>query len=180
MEKPTLQGEMIRLRPIGPLDADAFWDLVNDAEGGRLTGRSRVYTPEKVAERCSTIASRPNRIDLAVTVMGSDEMLGEIVLKRIDTYAGTADLRLVMRPAHRGRGLGTEAIGLVLGMAFEGLGLHRVGLTLLSINPRAQALYEGLGFRVEGRLREAFLDGDRRCDGIIMGLLEDEYRALAR
>lgn len=176
MEKPTLQGELIRLRPIGPEDVEAVWDLVSDPEGGRLTGRTQVYTPEMVAARCATIAGRPRRIDLAVTTTGSDEMLGEIVLKHINTLSGTADLRLVMRPAHRGRGLGTEAIGLVLDLAFEGLGLHRVGLTVLSINPRAQAMYEGLGFQTEGRLREAFRDGDRRCDGIVMGLLADEYR----
>lgn len=176
MDKPTLQGEMIRLRPIGPQDVDAVWDLVSDQEGARLTGRTRVYTRDEVAARCATIAARPNRIDLAVTTGGSDEMLGEMVLKRIDPQAGNADLRLVMRPAHRGRGLGTEAIGLVLGMAFEGLGLHRVGLTVLSINTRAQALYEGLGFVAEGRLREAYRDGARWCDGIVMGLLEEEFR----
>jgi RimJ/RimL family protein N-acetyltransferase len=176
MEKPTLQGELIRLRPIGPEDVEAVWDLVSDPESARLTGRTEVYTRESVAERCATIADRPGRIDLAVTTTGSDEMLGEIVLKYIDLRSGTADLRLVMRPAHRGRGLGTEAIGLVLDMAFEGLGLHRVGLTVLSTNTRALALYEGLGFQTEGRLREAFRDGDRRCDGIVMGLLAEEYR----
>ena len=93
MEKPSLQGEMIRLRPIGPQDVEAFWDLVTDQEGGRLTGRTRVYSRTDVATRCGSIASRPNRIDLAVTMSGSDEMLGEIVLKRIDHHARSAETR---------------------------------------------------------------------------------------
>ena len=48
---------------------------------------------------------------------------------------------------------------------------------MLSINARAKSLYENLGFRVEGRKRDAYRDGDGYCDAIIMGLLEDEYRA---
>ena len=47
---------------------------------------------------------------------GEDEYLGEIVLDAIDPLAGSANLRLTMRPAYRGRGYGTEAILLVLGL----------------------------------------------------------------
>ena len=65
----------------------------------------------------------------------------------------------------------------MLGFAFDGLGLHRVELDVLSVNTRALSLYENLGFRVEGRRRDAYRDGERWCDAIDMGLLEDEYRA---
>ena len=50
-------------------------------------------------------------------------------------------------------------------------------LDVLTINPRALALYEGVGFVAEGRLREAYRDGDRWCDAVVMGILEDEFRA---
>jgi RimJ/RimL family protein N-acetyltransferase len=83
-----------------------------------------------------------------------------------------------MRPAYRGRGYGTEAIELVLGLGFDGIGLHRVELDVLSINARAYSLYENIGFRVEGRRRDAYRDGEGWCDAIIMAMLEEEYRAL--
>ena len=102
---------------------------------------------------------------------------GTIVLDAIDPVVRSANLRLTMRPAYRGRGYGTEAIQLVLGMGFDGLGLHRIGLVVPAINARAKSLYENVGFRVEGRLRDAFRDGDGWTDGLVMGLLEDEYRA---
>jgi len=101
------------------------------------------------------------------------------VLTDIDEARGCADLRLWMRPGMRGRGYGDEAIGLVLGLAFDGLGLHRIGLDVLAINPRARALYEGVGFTVEGRRRDAYRDGAGYCDAIMMGILEDEFRTLA-
>ena len=65
----------------------------------------------------------------------------------------------------------------VLGLAFDGLGLHRVGLDVLSINTRAIAIYENIGFRHEGRLRAAYRAGDRWCDSVVMGILEDEWAA---
>jgi RimJ/RimL family protein N-acetyltransferase len=177
VDKPTLTGEMLVLRPIGPQDADAMWEVASDPESRRLAGMSAEPTREDVARWTAGVAAADGRIDLAVTTTGSDEYLGEIVLDAIDRHVGSANLRLTMRPAYRGRGYGTEAIELVLGMAFDGLGLHRVGLVLPAINTRAKSLYENLGFRVEGRLRDAFRDGDGWTDGLVMGLLEDEYRA---
>lgn len=177
MEKPTLQGEMIVLRPIRADDADAVWDAVSDPEGRRLTGTTHEFRREEIDAWCAAVAAQDGRIDLAVTIHGSDEYLGEIVLNDIDEDVRSASLRLAMRPAYRGRGYGTEAIELVLGLAFDGLGLHRVGLDVLSVNTRALSMYENLGFRVEGRLRDAYRDGERWCDAILMGLLEDEFRA---
>jgi len=177
MEKPTLLGEMLVLRPIGPQDADGVWDLVTDPEGRRLTGTTREFTRAEIDAWCAAVADEPGRIDLAVTMDPADEYLGEIVLQDIDDALGSAQMRLAMRPAYRGRGYGTEAIELVLGLAFDGLGLHRVGLDVLAINTRAVSIYENLGFRIEGRRRDAYRDGERWCDAIDMGLLEDEYRA---
>lgn len=177
MIKPTLEGEMVRLRPVRADDADASWEIVNDPEGRRLTGMTATFTREQVDSWCAAVADAEDRIDLAVTANGSDEYLGEIVLNHIDPVARKANLRLVMRPGYRGRGYGTEAIQLVLALAFDGLQLHRVGLDVLTINARVQSMYLNLGFQVEGRLRDAYPDGDHWCDAIVMGLLEDEYRA---
>ncbi len=177
VDKPTLQGEMLTLRPIRADDAEALWESVSDPEGMRLTGATQALTLEQARSWCANASDLPGRVDLAITLVGHDEYLGEIVLEDIDEHVRSASLRLAMRPGYRGRGYGTESIELVLGFAFDGLGLHRVGLAVLAINTRAQALYENLGFRVEGRRRDAFRDGERWCDGIDMGLLEDEYRA---
>lgn len=182
MQTPILDGELVRLRPIGAQDADPMWEMVNDPEGRRLTGTTATITRELNDDWCATVADRDGRFDWAIT-HGSDEYLGEIVLNEIDDHDANANLRLALRPGQRGRGFGGEAIELVLAFAFgdqpDGLGLHRVSLDVLSINPRARMLYESLGFVVEGRLREAHRDGDFWCDAIVMAVLEDDYRAWA-
>jgi RimJ/RimL family protein N-acetyltransferase len=180
MRTPTLRGELVTLRPVRAEDADAMWDMLSDEEGNRLTGTTRTFTRAEVDEWCATVAEREGRHDWAIT-HDSDEYLGEIVLNEIDEHSRNANLRLAMRPGQRGRGFGSEAIELVLAYAFgeepEGLGLHRVSLDVLSINPRARVLYESLGFVEEGRLREAHRDGEFWCDAIVMAILEDDWRA---
>lgn len=180
MDKPTLPGELVTLRPVRADDADGVWEMVNDPEGMRLTGTTAEFTRAQIEEWCASLAGREGRVDWAIT-HGSDEYLGEIVLNDIDDHAASANLRLALRPGQRGRGFGGEAIELVLAHAFaeppDGLGLHRVSLDVLSINPRARMLYESLGFVVEGRLRESHRDGEFWCDAILMAVLEDEYRA---
>lgn len=180
MHTPTLRGEMVVLRPIGAQDADAMWEMLSDdPEGRRLTGTTQEFTRAQVDEWCASVGSREGRQDWAIT-HGSDEYLGEIVLNRLDDHARCANLRLALRAGQRGRGFGGEAIDLVLDHAFapgpDGLALHRVGLDVLSINPRARALYGSLGFTEEGRLRESHRDGEFWCDTIVMGLLEDDER----
>ncbi|ACQ79646.1 GCN5-related protein N-acetyltransferase [Beutenbergia cavernae DSM 12333] len=180
---PVLEGDMVRLRPLGPQDADAMWDGLDDAESMRLTGTTATFTREQIDEWAATIADRPGRFDWAITHDG-DAYRGEIVLNNLDDDARSATLRLAVDAGHRGRGYGREAMQLVLRFAFapppEGLGLHRVGLDVLSINPRAQSLYESLGFVVEGRQREVYPDPDhpgRWADAIIMGMLDEDFEA---
>jgi len=177
--KPVLRGEMISLRPIRAEDAEAAWNLVTDPEGRRLTGTTAIFTRDQVEDWCATIANVAGRYDWAITAGGTDEMLGEIVLNDLDLQASSANVRLGLRPGHRGRGYAREALILVLRFAFdpppEGLGLHRVSLDVLSLNPRAFALYESLGFVTEGRLRDAHVAGERYCDVILMSMLEDDY-----
>lgn len=180
MDKPTLIGELVVLRPLRAGDAEAMWEMVSDPEGRRLTGTTRDITRSECDGWCASAAGRDGRLDLAITTHASDEFLGEIVLNDIDPHDANATMRLSLRPGHRGRGYGGEAIGLVLDHAFspppEGLGLHRVGLDVLELNPRARMLYENHGFQVEGRLREVHRDGDFWTDAILMAILEDDYR----
>ncbi len=79
-----------------------------------------------------------------------------------------------------GRGLGTEATELMVGHAFERLVLHRVGLTVFSYNMRAIRAYEKVGFRIEGRLRDAIQREGRYFDEVQMGILADEWLESSR
>ena len=77
------------------------------------------------------------------------------------------------------RGYGSDAMRVLLRLAFDKLNLHRIWLHVYDYNPRAIASYEKCGFKREGVLREQRFYGGKHHDIVVMGILEDEYRAIA-
>ena len=103
-------------------------------------------------------------------------LLGEIRLDGVDDRDMRASLAIgLYDPGKLGRGLGREAIRLLLGHAFNALNLHRIGVRVIAYNVRAIRCYSACGFREEGREREAaFVDGTW-YDDVIMGLIAHEF-----
>jgi RimJ/RimL family protein N-acetyltransferase len=58
---------------------------------------------------------------------------------------------------------------------FAELNLNRIWLAVLADNVRAERLYRSLGFREEGRLRDAQYKRGRYLDVILMALLRREF-----
>lgn len=61
-------------------------------------------------------------------------------------------------------------------LAFETYHAHRLWLDVKIQNHRAQAVYSGAGFVVEGTLRECLKSGDEFESLIIMSMLLQEYK----
>ncbi|GEN46179.1 GNAT family N-acetyltransferase [Alkalibacillus haloalkaliphilus] len=74
-----------------------------------------------------------------------------------------------------GKGYAKEALTLLLNYAFMEQNLHRVSLKVFDFNEAAIHLYQKLGFKEEGRSREALYRGGNWRDIIHMGLLKDEF-----
>lgn len=90
-----------------------------------------------------------------------------------------ANFRIALyQQTERGKGIGTWATEITRDFAFEKLKLHRLELDVYSFNPRAKRVYLKAGFKRDGVLRDAIMDGDSYADDIIMSILEDEWKAL--
>ena len=90
----------------------------------------------------------------------------------------SATLGIDVLAEYQGRGYGSEAIRWALRWAFETAGLHRVEVRALGWNHGAVRLYERLGFRHEGLLRETWWFEGRWWDDYIFGMLESDWRAM--
>jgi [ribosomal protein S5]-alanine N-acetyltransferase len=76
----------------------------------------------------------------------------------------------------QGRGLMTEAVGLVLGFAFEMVGLHRVQVAVMPTNTASRRVVAKAGFREEGlALRYLEIDG-RWEDHVLHAITAEEPR----
>lgn len=104
--------------------------------------------------------------------------IGEIHLSRLPTGATHhrwTEIGIDILPGFQKRGYGREAIEWALDYAFRRAGMHRVRIRGFEWNVGALRLYESLGFKVEGREREALWHEGRWWDGIEMGMLEGEW-----
>jgi RimJ/RimL family protein N-acetyltransferase len=107
---------------------------------------------------------------------GEEEPIGVISLTNISKANASADLSVIVGdPQDRDKGLGTEAIRVILRHAFEDSDLNRVGLSVFEFNEPAIHAYEKLGFKREGRLRQAIQRDGRFYDAILMSILASEW-----
>jgi RimJ/RimL family protein N-acetyltransferase len=112
-------------------------------------------------------------------IIEAGSLIGEIRLDRVDLRDKRANLAIGIEDANQlGKGLGSEAIALALGYAFNVLELHRVSVRVVDYNSRAIRAYLKCGFVIEGREREAALVDGSWHDDVMMAILDREYLAM--
>lgn len=174
---PTLAGERIRLVPLGLQHAAALFESLFEPESARLTGTHRTFTRAEIDAYCASRAEQDDRLDWAIEDAVTGQYAGGIAVNEVDFDNETGGFRIDLVESYRGRGIGPEAIALMLGHLFDEVGLHRVGLEVYAFNPRAQRSYMKAGFVVEGRVPESLLWDGERVDTILMGLLRADWLA---
>ena len=76
---------------------------------------------------------------------------------------------------YRDKGNGTEALQLLLSYCFNSLGFHRVELVVYEENERAIHMYEKVGFKKSGILRELEWYNGKWRNMIVMDILAHEF-----
>ena len=88
-----------------------------------------------------------------------------------------AGIDLFVDPKLHGRGVGTEAVRLLVGQLIEERGHHRITIDPAVENRAAIRAYEKVGFRAVGIMRQSERDSDGRGwhDSLMMELLASEW-----
>ena len=162
--KPTLRGQRVTLRPLHAQDVEVMARILSDPQVRLLTGSvqsaDEAAEPQLVDDRLvmwyATRGEQVDRLDLGIEDT-SGELVGEIVLNDVDPGAMTCNLRVLIGPAGRDRGLGTEAVGLVTAYGIEVLGLQQITLEVFVFNPRGRRVYEKVGYVETGRREDALV-----------------------
>lgn len=87
--------------------------------------------------------------------------------------------RIMVRPDVRRAGVALAALRLVCRVALIDHRLHRIEGQVYSDNLAGQRLFERAGFTREGARRGAYWRRERWLDGVLYGLLADEFHELA-
>lgn len=105
------------------------------------------------------------------------DLAGEALLWAIDQHNRAAHLGISLRPAFRGRGLGTDVVRALCSYGFVVRGLHRLQVETLADNTAMIRAATRVGFVLEGTLRRSSWIGGGFADEVILGLLAAEWAA---
>jgi RimJ/RimL family protein N-acetyltransferase len=172
-----LHGQYVVLRPLRVDDAEL---TLGWREGDRATLLNRGAT--SVAEQAAWIASRPITELNFVIQLRSGQPVGMLSLVNIDEANRRAEpARFLIGDADSVRGLpvAVEAMKLLYELAFDQMKLQRVYGTVVADNRLMIKWQKFLGMREEGRLRQHYFIAGRFHDAVCLGMMEDEYRAIA-
>jgi RimJ/RimL family protein N-acetyltransferase len=103
--------------------------------------------------------------------------VGSALLFDFDLFAGHAEAGISLVPEARGRGVGTQAMRLLVEFGFVRCNLRRIHLQAIASNAGALRSYEKAGFVVEGRRREHAWVRGRYEDIVLMSVLRSEFNA---
>ena len=176
--KKTPPGSVCRLRPLRAEDRATCLIWRNDPElRGQMMGHRFPVTDEMEMHWLSRAMDDADRslVAFAIEDISDGAFVGIIQLKQIDWTSRTAYLGIfVGDPQRQDRGIGAEALGMLLRFAFSDLNLRKVLLEVADFNESAIRLYLRYGFVEEGRLRQQYyLDGSYH-DVLIMSVFQTE------
>ena len=176
MKAPFRIGEKVYLRAIETADAQHLQPWLNDLEITRGMTPYRPISLEAEEGFIGAMGKTDRDVILGIVDRATDALVGATGLHEIDQQARNAQLGIFIgnKTAH-GMGFGSEATRLIVSYGFDTLNLNRVWLRVYENNPRAQRIYEKIGFVKEGVLRQHAYREGRYLDVIVMGVLRDEW-----
>jgi RimJ/RimL family protein N-acetyltransferase len=176
---PRIEGARIVLRHHRPEDLPHVRRWYRDPELARLTRYSlQPMTDDEVDRFFHGRLLSSDSVAYAIDIRQSGRLIGLTTFSNLDPDNGSVLFHISLGEHDAwGHGYGTEATRLMLGLAFDSIGLHRVSLSVFSFNERAIRSYEKVGFRHEGRAREAILRDGQRIDELTMAILATDWRA---
>ena len=156
----------VTLRPAHPDDIEFIVALETREEFVPLVGQ---WTADKHLEELN---NPDKRYYLFENPTG--ERLGFAILAGLaEPHDAILLLRIVL--SSPGQGLGRVALEALMAEVFDHLGANRLWLDVFDFNARAIHVYEGLGFKHEGVMREAFKRDDSYCNLVSMSILRKEW-----
>ena len=111
------------------------------------------------------------------TITDTDgRIIGETGLLRMFPAWHCTDLTIIIpAPEAQNKGYGTEAIRLMLDMAFNEYEMNRVSIGVVGLNTEALKFYERIGFKQEGIQEQGYYYNGEYSDFIMMRILREEW-----
>lgn len=153
--------------------------LTARAAGAALHSSAEMRDPSEMVRRTRREFRADAHLSLSVILNSTSACIGRVGLRGLDwKWKKVESLSFWLDPRYWDQGLTSEASWFLCRLAFDRLGVRRIGSHALDRNPASQAVLRRLGFVEEGREREAVCVKGRCMDMVWFGLLAKELRPL--
>ncbi|WP_086660842.1 GNAT family N-acetyltransferase [Lentzea kentuckyensis] len=171
-----LTGDLVRLRPVEPEDADTYYRWFDDEDVMRWL---YAYYHFSLASVRKMFADRPDnsyeRVTFSIETLTEGKHIGLVRLRDADPVNARAEADIYIgEKEYWGGGYGTDALRTACRYGFDTLRLHSIELGVVEANTRAIRSYEKIGFQVDGRYRQSFFRDGEWHDSLLMCVLADE------
>ena len=169
-------GPSLTLRFAEPDDAPALFALARDPDVTRFFSwgpYERLDEAEAYIARLPRERAEGRHLDFVI-VHAEHGPIGVTGLGELSRRDRRGVVGSWLGRDHWGTGANTEAKRLIAAIAFEALGLDRLGAYASIDNPRSRRALEKLGFHREGTLRAFHRHGNAVHDVDVFSLLRDE------
>ena len=171
--------EHLKLQQMGLEDAERMFERV---EHNRAELREWMGWVDGSKSPADTKAFIQGTIDQAAAgkgyqmlILWDEEMVGVCGQHQVNLLNHCVSMGYWLCKDYQGRGIMTRACEVMVRMAFEEQGLHRLELRAGIENYKSRAVAERLGFTYEGVCREGEFLYDRYADLMVYSLLKHEW-----
>ena len=172
-----LKGKLITLRLVRDTDIDTLYNFHLDIDNrGDYFPRGVISQPEFRKQFIETGFWRKETEEgMLIMVSQSDEILGHIEFFKTVNYLDEYELSYQLYATeHRGKGVTTEAVNLMVRYLFETKRVNRIRLVIHPGNLASRRLAEKCGFKHEGTARGAWYNKGKHQDVEIYAILHED------
>lgn len=153
----------------------ARWEVSADVIKFFSIDEGRTY--EDVIVEYLKCKNNQGTLMFTIYLKDTGEAIGKIILDKISHIDDSLDIKriYIADVNYRNKGYGEEALRAILEYAFINLHMERVTLDYFTGNKSAAYLYEKIGFKNEGIMRNSAKKNGKYYDLHLMSILRAEY-----
>lgn len=175
----NLETERLLLRRLNDNDVNEVLELRGNPENMKFIPRPLAKNTDDALEHIKMINDKIDEnvgINWAVTIKGSDKMIGLLGHYRIQPENHRAEIGYMILPQYQGKGYVTEAIKAVMEYGFNQMNLHSIEAVIDPENYASEKALQKIGFVKEAHILENKLFDGKFWDTVIYSMLKRNYK----
>ena len=175
---PVLHGTGFYLRELRRSDAASLYEMLTTEEVARFITPppTSVEGFERFIDYAHRRQSQGEFACFAVVPQGLDSAVGIFQLRALSGEFSTAEWGFALGSPFWGTGLFAKGAELVLGFAFDEVGVHRLEARAMVANGRGNGALRKVGAQKEAVLRQSMAKGGRLHDEHLWAIVETDWR----